>query len=687
MFSRLSGRIAASQQVGLDASRSGYNPTPYYSTSPAPVNHVLLPSTSWDRGTKSHTYRTLIKDQSRAAWYSSMYRLRVRSGFWTAAGIVCLVIVASAQYVWTQVLWPYVSQVIRAENKYHGGGGIQMSSDYFSMCRKASYQSQGYMSAELCRRTLVAWFSGAAGAVLCGTAIVLHLIARYGGRDSTSYHLPPAEMAAVAASNSREVVSSHHYFDHDVFELMQGGDNGGPKRPSSVWGAAPPALLISRYYSHHHPKRLPLRTELTLAILLSLLLGINAILVTGVQGPASKVGNLYYASIIAFLVMIRISLGCLEEFYTIEDDDDEDNVSIRINTLDETLGRRSTADASTSVASKDGTLTVADSKASTTAISSKQQQEKKRLNRVRGYFFLSVFSTVYGASAYDASANQRTALTSEQQYLLCAPCGVAALSYLLFGLSLSKRCYAVLSRFYFGGFLAILCFGLWLGALILTMHSESSWAVDSIGEIKIANLYYFAWGSIITAGIQMSSYVKALFGVNKLDYMAMVWVTICKVCFVILGAALHIWHTISDNCEFEEITLGAVTFCSRTVLAIIVALTGMLVGGLVVLGRIIVAICPRCKCRRVQAHVELIVSLFLVFLFIAAVALITGIGGPGQSVGDLFYSTWLAFWVSLASFISCLNELNTEEEKELNDDDKLPAVDIQGIPREYRTIV
>jgi hypothetical protein len=60
----------------------------------------------------------------------------------------------------------------------------------------------------------------------------------------------------------------------------------------------------------------------------------------------------------------------------------------------------------------------------------------------------------------------------------------------------------------------------------------------------------------------------------------------------------------------------------------------------------------------------MLISLFLVFLFGAAVAMITGIGGPGQSVGDLYYSTWLAFWVSLGIFVSCFNELN-EEEKEI----------------------
>jgi hypothetical protein len=97
-------------------------------------------------------------------------------------------------------------------------------------------------------------------------------------------------------------------------------------------------------------------------------------------------------------------------------------------------------------------------------------------------------------------------------------------------------------------------------------------------------------------------------------------------------------------------------------------LTGMLVGGLVVLGRLLAIMCPICRCGRFQAHVEMLISLFLMFLFVAAVALITGIGGPGHSVGDLYYSTWMAFWVSLGIFVSCYNQLN-EKEKEIDGQD------------------
>ena len=686
---------------------------------------------------------TTVYDQSRAAWYSSLYKLRLRTGIWTAAVLSCLIIVAAAQGIWRQVLWPSVQQVYNNDyNKKKGDDDIRLFSSYFSVCQAASLQSNGDFTPQLCRRTLAAWFTGLAAAVLCATAIVLHLVARYrrttkAAKDSDD---SPKE------ENQQSSSTLQYYDPHDYFWVQMLTADLGSLHHQQQHPFRPTALFFSQYYSHHHPKRLSLRTELALSFLLSLLLGLNAILVTSVQGPAATVGNLYYASWLSFLLCIRICLGCVEEFYNIEEDEDEEpqqaalqdnddnkNKNVEEEEEDVLLQNNSSSSSSSSfrlqqllpsiknkgvqlsaekpistdrsqndnnhstyvapeLREEGGNTVVIPSNCcvevarvdppptrrlssgnlggaggtgskpvlSSTASSSKQ--EKKRLTRVRGYFFLSVFSTLCAAAAYDAVSNLATSLTHEQLYLMVAPCVVAVLSILLFFLCLSKKCYGMVSRFWVGGVLSIVSFNLLLGVLVLMMHSESSWAVNGVGEILQANSYYFSWASTLTSGVIMTLYVKAAVGIKKLDYMSAFWVAIVKVCFVILGASLHIWHAISDNCEFDEITSGAVTFCSRTVLAIVVSLTGMLVGGLVVLGRLIASVCKKCKCVRAQAHIELLISLFLVFLFIAAVALITGIGGPGQSVGDLYYSTWLAFWVSLGIAVQCYNRLVDEEE-------------------------
>ena len=127
---------------------------------------------------------------------------------------------------------------------------------------------------------------------------------------------------------------------------------------------------------------------------------------------------------------------------------------------------------------------------------------------------------------------------------------------------------------------------------------------------------------------------------------------------VILGAAGHVWHTIGGSCD-TMIQNSAITFCSRTILAMIVSSTGLLFGGTVVCIRLFLPTSYFSTKSRI--HCEAVISIFLVLLFGVAAAMITSIGGPGQTVGDLYYATWLAFWVSIGIFVSCYDQIKMEE--------------------------
>ncbi|GAX14877.1 hypothetical protein FisN_29Lh089 [Fistulifera solaris] len=634
----------------------------------------LLPTTSWeaDYNTSPRTLTSWWRErrrQQKYAWYNSIYRLRFRTGIWTAAFLASWVIVASSQYVASEVLWPTVSD--------EAWDDVSMR---LRVCEVINQQENSKLPPQYCGRTMAAWLAGIISMILCASAILMHATARYCSKRNQ-------RRPFMAGINDEEG------------DVVDEGDGDG----AGIWSTAmvydeSAMTAWERVVAHHQRnRRLPLHTEIFLSVILSVLTGFNAVFVTGVQGPASTVGNLYYASWLTYLLCVRIALGCLEEYYNLSEDDhlhsepttpfpakadQEEGLNSTCNNIDGRTKYKApsiAADNAGSVVQMQELGEKAnhlvnpvynrafsiETTGSGTTVSQDNHIEKARIDRVRSYFFLGVFSTACAASAYDAASNNGEGkLSNPQLFMIFAPCFVAVQSVLLFGLSLSKRCYRVVSIFPVGGVFSVVAFGLWLGNLILTMHSSDSWAVNRIGEIKMANLYYFSWASILTAGVQMSSYLKELVGHRKYDIMSIVWATIVKVCFVILGAALHIWHTISGNCGFDEITTGAVSFCSRTVLAIIIALTGMAVGGLVVLGRMLSMSFPRCRCNLLQAHVEMLISLFLVLLFGTAVALITGIGGPGQSVGDLYYSTWLAFLFSFGAFVSCYGEISTSEHRE-----------------------
>lgn len=613
----------------------------------------LLPAASWheDQHTASSLHLKHAYRLKKALWFQHLYKLRARAGIWVATLTCCLVLAASSLATWNQI-FPFSDMIPLLSRS-----SASSPTEYLHICTRmaelatansASYSNSksdsnmnAIPSASLCRRTVGAWLTGVTAIGLCVSAIVMHGVNRYTAGKQQQFTTTPTWNTIAATSSSLSMNS-----------------------PTSI------------AMDHLHQNKVPLQTELFLSCVLSCLLGFNAMFCTGVQGPAAMVGNLYYACWMALLLSLRICLGCVEEYHNIHDHGDDQktagehhgNGKDRFHEESQASSQEAGYDPPKQKDFLEDEDELEQPRNATSCDTEQTDQtetdpnEKNRVKRLRGYFCLSIFSIFSCCSALDAAVNQQgKAITRSQKYMIVSPSAVAVVSAILFVLCLSQRFYQKVSSFWIGGILSIVCFGLWLVDLIITMHSEDSWAVNGIGEIEDANLYYFSWAGILTAAFQMVYFLKAMFNVRYRDNMVLVWMAICKVCVVILGASLHVWNTISDNCEFDEIAHGAVTFCSRTVLSMIFAVTGILVGGLVVFVRFCLYLCPMYQCTIMQVHVEMLVSLFLVLLFGAAAALITGIGGPGQSVGDLYYATWLAFWVSVGIFVTCYGQLQKEE--------------------------
>ena len=100
-------------------------------------------------------------------------------------------------------------------------------------------------------------------------------------------------------------------------------------------------------------------------------------------------------------------------------------------------------------------------------------------------------------------------LDLQQRYMVICPVVVTIISIIMFCLCLGFNSYEAFVGGTIGGIPSLLVFSLWVCNLILTLHSPSSWAVNEIGEIQLANLYYFTWLCIFNAGLLSSSYVKS----------------------------------------------------------------------------------------------------------------------------------------------------------------------------------
>ena len=246
--------------------------------------------------------------------------------------------------------------------------------------------------------------------------------------------------------------------------------------------------------------------------------------------------------------------------------------------------------------------------------------------------------------------------------MVICPCVVSTFSTLMFVLWLKANTYQIVDRFCIGGIISLFLLFIWVGNLILTLHNESSWAVNEIGEIKMANLYYFTWATVMNAGLLVSSYVKRFLNSKQKPLMVVLWYAVVKICFVVFGSCCDILLSIKDECSAAVHGDETATFCERTGAGAVLGFIGMAAGFLAGTFR---AFYPNPTGTGQRA--EVVTSAILSVLFAVSLVMITGIGGPGQSVGDLYYGSWLAFLASLG----VTSTLYTEMVNSVSDEDAI----------------
>ena len=108
------------------------------------------------------------------------------------------------------------------------------------------------------------------------------------------------------------------------------------------------------------------------------------------------------------------------------------------------------------------------------------------------------------------------------------------------------------------------------------------------------------------------------------------------------GSCIDIILSIGDKCKAAEKGDDTDVFCKRTEAGAIFGFIGMVTGFLAAVYRFYV---PNPSINGVIG--ESIMSTILAIIFAFSLAMVTGIGGPGQAVGDLYYGSWLAFLAAL----------------------------------------
>ncbi len=125
------------------------------------------------------------------------------------------------------------------------------------------------------------------------------------------------------------------------------------------------------------------------------------------------------------------------------------------------------------------------------------------------------------------------------------------------------------------------------------------------------------------------------------------------------GSCIGILLSIRSFCQAAEEGDSTDIFCKRTSAGAIFGFLGMASGFLAALYRFFIPNPP------INGLIgESIMSTILAIIFAFNLGMVTGIGGPGQAVGDLYYGSWLAFFAALGVATSLYAEVLKQRKKE-----------------------
>lgn len=182
------------------------------------------------------------------------------------------------------------------------------------------------------------------------------------------------------------------------------------------------------------------------------------------------------------------------------------------------------------------------------------------------------------------------------------------------------------------------------------MDTENTLAVDANGGIVNANLYFFSWASLVTT-------ISLLVGYGREANLAIMnssniassgyWAGICVASLVVLVSSIQLYfngvviqgeqYVCKDNEEGSEQGDHGSGYCERLEFSIALGAIGTFVAG----------ICSVFSFK-VSKVVNASVSFVMLFLWALGVAFVTfGDKSPGNGVGNLYFSSWAAFVMSL----------------------------------------
>jgi len=205
-----------------------------------------------------------------------------------------------------------------------------------------------------------------------------------------------------------------------------------------------------------------------------------------------------------------------------------------------------------------------------------------------------------------------------------------------------------------GGFMLVW----WCAGIATIMSTSNGYAVglmtDEISgkqlpQIINANLYFFSWGAFIAVIAIVGDSGRAMINSSVGNEPKVVkWLMLLAASVVVLASSADIM--IARGCRKDH-----EPFCIRTKYALSLGCVASF------FSLIAVAIS---QAGKMALPLELGLSFLNFAMYCAGVAVITGSNGPGQTMGNMYFSSWVGFLVSLFLGAACMHGVLPKNKEE-----------------------
>jgi len=268
-----------------------------------------------------------------------------------------------------------------------------------------------------------------------------------------------------------------------------------------------------------------------------------------------------------------------------------------------------------------------------------------KLNRFNGWVSVLASScVVIGSLIQDPEINETR--NSNDKYVIATCCIAIALSILSI---IGYLCTDKLVGGIFEAALGTTVCALWCGAISLIMNPRNQLAIRQEGlshVVRNTNLYFFTWAAFISSAFVLASIAQQyrLVDVQHASSKIVRWYLFLVASVVVFGTATKLRAV---TCLVPEDDI-----CRTTNYAVSL---GVISAGLSVIP------ITWFHCAKMSLIVEAIVGTILMVFYSVGAAYITDISGPGSNIGNLYFSTWIGFGISVLLTFSCFKEMITPE--------------------------